>query len=258
MIRAVVITGASRGLGAALAVRFAAPGARLLLVARSAEALAATAAACAARGALAEVAALDVRDGAALAARLAAFEVAGPVDLAIANAGASAGTTPEGVPEDTAAARRMIEVNLVGAINLVGPLLPGMVARGAGQVALVASVSAWRGLPDFPAYCASKAGLLAWGQGLRAAHGPRGVAVTVLLPGFFDSAMGDRFRGARPFKLGLDEAADRAAAAIRRGAAEASFPWPVAATMRGLSFLPARMGDWAARRLRFGVVPDEG
>lgn len=258
MSRAVVITGASRGLGAALALRFAEPGVRLLLVARSAEGLAATAAACVARGAQAETAGLDVRDAAGLAARLAAFEAAGPVDLAIANAGASAGTTPDGTPEDATAARRMIEVNLLGAMNLVGPLLPGMVARRAGQVALIASVSARRGLPDFPAYCASKAGLVAWGQGVRAAHGPQGVRVTIVLPGFFDSAMGDRFRGARPFKLSLDAAADRCAAAIRRGDAEASFPWPIAATMVGLSLLPARLGDWAARRLRFRVVPDDG
>lgn len=252
----IVISGASRGLGAALARHYAAPGVRLLLVARSAEALAAVAADCAALGAEASACAVDVRDALALAAALAAFEAAGPVDLVIANAGTSAGTSPDGTPESTAAAVRQIEVNLIGAMNLVGPLLAGMRARRAGRIGLVASVSGFRGLPDFPAYCASKAGLWSWGEGLRSALGPSGICVTVLAPGFFDSAMGERFRGVRPFVLALDDAAARCAAALTRGAAQAVFPWPMALTMRALALLPPRLGDWAARRVRFRVVPE--
>ena len=255
-MKSIVISGASRGLGAALAKRYARPGVRLLLVARSAGALEAVVADCRAAGAEATASALDVRDAPALAAALAAFEAAGPVDLVIANAGTSAGTAPDGTPEDTAAAVRQIEVNLIGAMNLVGPLLPGMRARRAGRIGLVASVSGLRGLPDFPAYCASKAGLWAWGQGLRSALGPFGIQVTVIAPGFFDSAMGDRFRGQRAFLLTLDQAAARCAAALQRGAAEAVFPWPMALTMRALALLPPRLGDWAARRARFRVMPE--
>ena len=253
----IVISGASRGLGAALARHYAGPGVRLLLVARSAEALAAVAADCTACGAVVRIHALDVRDAPALAAALAAFESTGPVDLVIANAGTSAGTAPDGTPESAAAAVRQIEVNLIGAINLVGPLLPGMRARRAGRIGLVASVSGLRGLPDFPAYCASKAGLWSWGEGLRSALGPSGIRVTVLAPGFFESAMGQRFQGARPFELSLDAAAARCAAALARGAAQAVFPWQIALTMRALALLPPRLGDWAARRVRFRVVADE-
>lgn len=252
----VVISGASRGLGAELARRFAAPGVRLLLVARSAEALRAVAADCAARGAQVEVAALDVRDAEALAAALAAFETAGPVELVIANAGTSLGTAPDGTPETGAAAARQVEVNLLGAMHLVGPLLPGMLARGRGAVGLVASVAALRGLPDCAGYCASKAGLLAWGEGLRAALGPRGIRVTVICPGFFDSDMGARFLGPKPMGMSLGAAAARAHRALLRGSGRAVFPAPLGWLLRILALAPPGLGDWAVRLMRFRVSPE--
>ena len=250
---AVVISGASRGLGAALARRFASAGVRLLLVARSAEALAAVAADCSARGADVTLAALDVRDAASLAAALADFEAGGPVDLAIANAGTSAGTAPDGSPESPEDATRQVAVNLLGAMHLVGPLLPGMLARGRGAIGLVASLAAFRGLPDTPGYCASKAGLLAWGEALRAAHGPAGIKVSVICPGFFDSAMGDRLHGPKPLRLSLDDAAERTHRALLRGEARAVFPATLGWTLRLLALLPARLGDRVARLMRYRV-----
>lgn len=254
----VAITGASRGLGAALALRFAAPGVRLLLVARSADALATVAAACAARGAAVTTAALDVRDGAALAAALAGFEAARPVELAIANAGTSFGTAPDGTPEGTAEAVRQVEVNLIGAMHLVGPLLPGMRARGRGAIGLVASVAAFRGLPDCAGYCASKAGLLAWGEALRAGLHGTGVRVTVVCPGFFDSAMGERFLGPRPLRLTLEAAAERTHRALGAGRGRAIFPASLGLALRLLGLLPPVLADRAARLIRFRVRPEPG
>lgn len=253
----VVITGASRGLGAALARGFARPGVRLLLVARSEAALREVAAECAARGARAQVAALDVRDAAALAAALAAFEAEGPVDLAIANAGTSAGTTPEGAPEDTAQAAAQVAVNLLGAMHLVGPLLPGMLARGRGTIGLVASVAAFRGLPDTPGYSASKAGLLAWGEALRAAHGPAGIRVCVVCPGFFDSAMGARLAGPKPLRMGLEAAAARTQRALEAGRGRVVFPAPLGWLLRLLALLPPGLGDRAVRLARYRVRPTD-
>lgn len=255
-MNSIVISGASRGLGAALALRFARPGARLLLVARSGMALGDVAARCAAKGAEVSTAALDVRQAAPLAAALAEFESAGPVDLVIANAGISAGTRPNGQLEDSADAARQVEVNLLGAINLVSPLLPGMVARRRGAVALVASVAGFRGLPDCPGYCASKAGMVAWGEALRAAHLKRGIRVTVIAPGFFESDMGDRFRGPRPLLLSLDGAADRAHRAILKGRGRAVFPWPLGALLRFLALLPPALGDRLIRLMRFRIQPE--
>jgi short-subunit dehydrogenase len=253
---AVVISGASRGLGAALARRLAGPGVRLLLVARSAAALEAVAADCRARGAEAGIATLDVRDGPGLAAALAAFEAAGPVDLVIANAGTSAGRLPDGGAESTAAAIAQVEVNLIGAMHLVGPLLPGMVARGRGTVGLVASVSALRGMPDFAGYAASKAGLMSWGEGLRGALAPHGVRVSVICPGFFDSAMGERFIGRRPLLMTLDRAAERTHRALLKGEGRAIFPTPLGWLLRLLALLPPGLGDRAMRVMRFRIRPE--
>ena len=252
----IVISGASRGLGAALARRLAAPGVRILLVARSEAALRAVAADCAARGARARIAALDVRDAAALAAALAGFEAEGPVDLVVANAGTSAGTGLEGAPETLAEAVRQVEVNLLGAMHLVGKLLPGMQARRRGTIGLIASVAALRGLPDCPGYCASKAGLLAWGEALRAAYGPSGIRVSVICPGFFDSAMGDRFLGPKPLRMSLEAAAARTEQALRAGRGRAVFPAPLGWLLRLLALLPPGLGDRAVRLMRFRVRPE--
>jgi short-subunit dehydrogenase len=252
----IVISGASRGLGAALARRLAGPGVRMLLVARSEATLRAVAADCAARGALARIAALDVRDAAALAAALAGFEAEGPVDLVVANAGTSAGTGLDGAPEAVGQAARQVEVNLLGAMHLVGKLLPGMQARRRGTIGLIASVAALRGLPDCPGYCASKAGLLAWGEALRAAYGPSGIRVSVICPGFFDSAMGDRFLGPKPLRMSLEAAAARTEQALRAGRGRAVFPAPLGWLLRLLTLLPTGLGDRAVRLMRFRVRPE--
>lgn len=252
----IVVTGASRGLGAALARRFAAPGVRMLLIARSEAALAEVARDCAARGAAAQIAALDVADAGAMRTALLAFQAQGPVDLAIANAGTSAGTAPDGTPEDGQAAARQVAVNLLGAMHLVGPLLPGMTARRRGTIGLIASVAAFRGLPDCAGYCASKAGLLAWGEGLRAAHLRHGVRVSVICPGFFDSAMGRRFCGPRPLSMSLEAAAERTHRALLAGRARAIFPAPMGWLLRLLALLPPGLGDRAVRLMRFRVAPE--
>ena len=254
--RAVAITGASRGLGAELARRFAAPGVRLLLVARSETALREVAAECESRGAVARVAVLDVTEAAALAAVLAEFEAEGPVDLAIANAGTSFGTAPGGATERGEQAVRQVSVNLIGAMNLVGPLLPRMLARGSGAVGLIASVAGFRGLPDCAGYSASKAGMIAWGEALRAAHGRGGLRVTVVCPGFFDSAMGDRFLGAKPLRLSLDAAASRIHRALLAGRGRVVFPAPLGWLLRLLALLPPALGDRAIRLARFRVRPE--
>ena len=262
--RHIIISGASRGLGAALARRLAAPGVTLGLLARGAGPLAGVALECAARGATVRQAALDVRDGAGLATLLRDWDSAlpagcEPIDCVIANAGTSGGTAPDGTPEDHAGATAQVTVNLLGAINLVQPLLPAMLARAqgglAGRVVLVGSLAGFRGLPDTPGYCAAKAGLWAWGEALRAAHGPAGLAVTVAAPGFFASAMGARYHGARPFELGTEAAAARLHRALLRGQGRLVFPWALGAALRLAALLPAPLSDWAARRHRVRIAP---
>jgi short-subunit dehydrogenase len=252
--RTLLVTGASRGLGAAVARQAARPGLRLRLVARSAPALEAVAAACRDRGAEAETAALDVRDAPALAARLLAWDDAAPFDAVLANAGVTGGTRPDGGPEGWESADRVVGVNLLGAVNTVEPLISRLMDRRAGRIGLVASVAAFRGLPDSPAYCASKAGLWAYGESLRAYLAPHGVGVTTIAPGFFRSDMSARFSGMHPFELTLDQAAARVLRALERGQSRAIFPAVMGHGLRLLELLPAPLADRAVRLFRFHIA----
>ncbi len=249
----VIISGASRGLGAALARRFAAPGMTLGLTARSEDGLRETAAACEALGARVRLAALDIRDAAAVERTVLAWDAEVPTALVIANAGIAAGRRSDGQREGVVEVTAQVSVNLLGAVNLVGPLLPALRARRAGRIGLVASVAAFHGLPDSPGYCASKSGLWAWGQAIRADLLGTGVGVTLIAPGFFESAMGQAWRGSRPFSLTTDQAAARIERALRAGRASCTFPLPLVAGLRALSFLPAPLADRAVRLLRFRI-----
>ncbi|MFC0387405.1 SDR family NAD(P)-dependent oxidoreductase [Muricoccus vinaceus] len=250
----IIISGASRGLGAALARRLATPGVTLGLLARGEAGLRDTATVCAGRGAAVRVAALDIRDAASVARTVLDWDAAAPSALVIANAGIAAGRRPDGTAEGVADVAAQVAVNLLGAVNLVGPLLPAMRARRAGRIGLVASVAAFRGLPDSPGYCASKAGLWAWGEAIRADLLGSGVGVTLVAPGFFNSDMGRAWQGARPFSLSAEGAAARIERALRAGRPSCVFPLPLALGLRALSLLPAPLADRAAGLLRFRIA----
>jgi short-subunit dehydrogenase len=251
--RAAVITGASSGLGAAPARAYAAAGVVLGLVGQNPDRLAAVAESCRAAGSTVDVATIDVVDGNSLAAWLAAFDRAHSVDLVIANAGISAGPEPGEMCEDIDTTARQVAVNLLGAVNTVVPLLPAMAARGRGRVAFIASLAAYRGLPDAPGYSASKAGLRAYGEALRPLVEPRGIGVTVVCPGFFASPMTDRWVGATPFLMSAERAAHKVKRGIDRGRRRISFPWPLAIGLRACDVLPAAIGDRILRHFRFHI-----
>jgi short-subunit dehydrogenase len=251
--RALVITGASSGLGAALARAYAAPGVVLGLIGRNVERLAAVAAACRAAGAIVEEATIDVAEREAVAAWLTGFDRAHPVDLVVANAGISAGPEPGGVGEDIDTTARQVAVNLLGAVHTVAPLLPAMAARRGGRIALIASLAAYRGLPYSPGYCASKAGLRAYGEALRALAEPHGVGVTVVCPGFFASPMTDRWDGPTPLLISGERAARKVKSGIDRGRRRVSFPWPMVLGLRLCDALPAAIADRILRGFRFRI-----
>jgi short-subunit dehydrogenase len=256
--RHVLITGASSGLGAGLARSYAAPGVTLALVGRSAPKLEAVAAHCRQAGALVHTAALDVAFAGALAPWLCAQQAAAPIDLVIANAGTSGGPAAPGVPEGLAGAARQVATNLLGCINTVEPLLPAMLGRAGGQVAVVASVAAYRGLPYSPAYSASKAGVRAYGEALRALLAPNGLAVSVVVPGFFSSPMTDRFHGATPLLRTLDQAVAVVRRGLDRRAPRIVFPHLLGLGLQAADLLPARLGDAILRRVPFRILPDPG
>jgi short-subunit dehydrogenase len=251
--RVAVVTGASSGLGAALATAYAGPQTALGLVARNREKLEATAGACRTAGALVETAAIDVTDGPALAGWLTEFDRAHPVELLIANAGTSAGPAPDEPGEPADKTLLQLSTNLLGVVHTVAPLVPAMCARRRGRIAIIASIAGLRGLSDSPGYSASKAGARAYGEALRARLAPHGVGVTVVCPGFFSSPMTDRWQGPTPFMLSGERAAQRIKRGIDAGRRRVSFPWPLVLTLRFGDLAPAAIGDEIVRRFRFHI-----
>lgn len=238
--RTIVITGASSGIGAALALAHARAGVHLGLLARNAERLNAVAAQCRAHKATVDVATLDVGNRAGMEAWLHDFDQRHPVERLIANAGVSGGTASGDGREP---ARAIFAVNLDGVLNTVLPLIPAMVARRQGQIALMSSLAGFRGFPGAPAYCGSKAAVRVWGEGLRGDLARHGVAVSVICPGFVRSPMTAVNRFPMPFQLDSTQAAARIQRGLDRDQGRIAFPWPTYAAVWLLSLLPSRLAD---------------
>lgn len=242
-------------MGAGLARSYAKPGNRLVLVGRDAARLAGVAAACRASGAQVEIGCFDVKETEPLGPWLVEQDRKAPFDIVIPAAGISAGTGADGTPEGVARAAGQVRTNLVGAINTVEPLLPAMIARGGGQVVLISSTAGLRGLPYSPGYSASKAGVRAYGEALRALLAPRGIAVTVVVPGFFDTPMTDRWKGPTPFMVSLDRMVRVVRRGIDRRRARVIFPRLLALGTQAADLMPAFLGDRIMRGFHFHIDP---
>jgi NAD(P)-dependent dehydrogenase (short-subunit alcohol dehydrogenase family) len=252
--RSILITGASSGIGAALAGAYAAPGVTLHLGGRDRRRLALAVDRCLLLGARAVGAAVDVTDAEAMAQWINAADARAPLDLVIANAGVSTVTSGTG-DDGPASVRRVFAVNVDGVLNTVLPALERMRGRARrpgsawrGQIAIIASLAAMRGMPGAPAYSASKAAEKAWGEALAVRLAPEGIAVTVVLPGFVDTPMtrGNYFRMPLLWKV------DKAARVIRRGLARRkrriAFPLPMYVGAWFLGVLPLAVADWLLAR----------
>lgn len=236
----VVITGASSGIGAALARHYAGPQSTLALIARREPELARLAASLPGR---ILVYPLDVADGAALERAARDFiERCGAPDLVIANAGVSVGTHGN-EPADVAKLRRMLEVNVTGLAASLAAFAPAMRAARRGTLAGIASVAGFRGIPGAGAYSASKAAAIAWLESLRNELAGSGVAVVTVCPGFVDTPMTRVNRYRMPFLLPADEAARRIARAIAARRRMAVIPWQMALVGTVLRMLPGALYD---------------
>jgi short-subunit dehydrogenase len=245
--RSILISGASSGIGEALALAYARPGVHLALTGRNAARLEAVAGTCRDQGADTAMALIDVTEREAMARWIAERDALAPLDLVIANAGISGGTGGLGETEEQA--RRILAVNLEGVMNTVLPALPGLRARRRGQIAIVSSLAGFRGLPGAPAYCASKAAVKVWGEALRGQLAPEGIGVTVVCPGFVVS----RMTAVNRFPMPLLMEVERAAAIIKRGLARnkarIAFPRRLAAAVWLLAALPPALTDPLLGRL---------
>jgi short-subunit dehydrogenase len=253
--RSILITGASSGLGASLARSYARPGTRLTLVGRDAARLEATAANCRDAGADIVTGLFDVGQPEPLGAWLVEQDATSPFDLVIAAAGVSAGARSDGGMEGQALATLQVRTNLLGTLHTIEPLLPALAARGRGQVAVIASIAALRGLPYSPGYSASKAGIRAYGEAIRALLAPAGVAVSVIVPGFFDTPMTDRWQGPTPFMMSLDAMTRAIRRGLDRRHKRITVPRLLAWGSQAADLLPAALSDRIMRGFRFHIEP---
>ncbi|KAF0136714.1 MAG: putative short-chain dehydrogenase/reductase [Xanthobacteraceae bacterium] len=241
----VLITGATSGLGWALADHYAAPGILLSLAGRDEERLAAIRQLCEAKGAVVEAAQVDVTDAEAMERWLIARDDVQAVGILIANAGMGGSAVVPGTSgEDGPLARRIVAVNTVGVINSVTPLLPRMTARKRGRVALIGSISGAIGLPQSPVYCASKAAVQIYGDALRRLVRQHGVMVTNVLPGFVDTPMSRSLDMPRPFCWPAEKAARRVARDIASGRRQCVFPWQLRLSIALQNYLPLALTDF--------------
>ncbi len=245
-----LITGASSGLGAALAEAYAAPGVTLYLTARDAARLQAVAARCEAKGARAVTACLDVREKAPLAAFITAADDATPLDLVIANAGISTGSFSGAETLD--AAEAVFAVNVMGVLYTLHPIIPRMVARGRGQLAILASLASICALPGAPAYSASKAAVRYYGEALAGKLKPHGVRVSVICPGWIVTPLTDRNDFPMPFLMSAARAATRIQRGLATGKTLLLFPRRLGLPLLLLAALPH-----ALRRALLGAIPEK-
>lgn len=260
MKHAIVITGASDGIGKAMAVEFAKRGARLGLIARRKERLEALAADLRALGSPdVLVEAVDVTDFPAQRSALERLEKAfGGVSHLVLNAGISGRTSPR--TDDWEESKRCLDVNLMAAINAAEWIKPRMVARGSGTIAGVSSVAAYRGLPDSGVYSSSKAALSTYLESLRVDLAAYGVRVLTIAPGFIRTELTRKNRGRMPFLMDAGEAGKIFARGVLAGRRVVIAPWQYEVFVAVMRLLPIWLYDFAIgtfmRRVR-GDAPAE-
>jgi short-subunit dehydrogenase len=239
----VFITGASGGIGQALAERYLRQGFRLALVARRSapveqwlQSLPRPAADCAAYSA-------DVRDVASIgAAAQACIDAQGLPDVVIANAGISVGMDTA-VFADLEVMRSTFETNVLGVAATFQRFIEPMRRRGAGKLVGVASVAGIRGLPGHGAYCSSKAAAISYCESLRGELHGSGVQVVTLVPGYIDTPLTRGNRYTMPFLMPVDQFAERAYHAVERGASYRVIPWQMGWVAKLLRVLPNPVFD---------------
>jgi len=244
--KSLLISGASSGIGRALALAYAAPDVHLALCGRSSERLTQIARLCRDQGARVDHRSIDVQDRHAMAEWVLSADTRQPLDLVVANAGIASGTGVDGTEEEQT--RDIFAVNLAGVLNTVLPLIERMQQRRHGQIALVSSLAGFWGLPSAPAYSASKAAIRSYGEGLRGRLAPDGIEVNVICPGFVRSRITDCNAFRMPFFMEADKAARIIRSGLERNKARIAFPWQTYWLTRLITALPLAWTDGPLQR----------
>ncbi len=253
--RSILITGASSGIGTALALAYAGPSVTLALSGRNKKRLDSVVSACRERGAKVISRAMDIQNADEVRAWVHAVDDESPLDLVIANAGINSGGGMDGRHESEVSVRKVFRVNLEGVVNAVLPVMGRLRERRRGQIAIISSLMALRGIPQSPAYCASKAAVGVLGESWRALLAPDGIHVSVIYPGFVKTRMSDRLTGPKPFMISAEKAAGIIRSGLGKKKAKIIFPKIQWLGVRFLTSLPLAWGDSFLRRITMNV-PD--
>lgn len=239
------VTGAGTGIGRALAKRLAQSGWIVAASARTARDLDSLAAEVPERITAFQ---LDVTDEQACVATAAAIAASlGPIELAVFNAGSYFPTTAENF--SVANFRKTVDVNLMGEINCMGPIVPAMIARRSGHIVLMASLTGYVGLPTAASYGATKAALISVAQAFKPDFERFGVTISVINPGFVKTPLTDKNTFPMPFLISTDAAIDHIMRGIDSKRFEIAFPWQMSAAIRLLASLPNWLKFAITRRM---------
>ena len=249
--KVVLLTGASSGIGEALAIALAKKGAIVGLLARRGELLDKLKKQCEKVGGSARVFACDVTDeDAVLAAADEFFAEFDRIDILIANAGIG-GNNAETRALQPFAVKKVIDINLMGAVNSVHAVLPRMLKKGSGQLVAISSLAGFRGLPKSAAYSASKAGMTAFFESVRLDVKHQGIDVTIIQPGFIKTPLTSGRESKMPFLMELDDAIPLFLKAIEKRKRFAAFPWQLATVVRAGKIMPGWLYDRVAGKARY-------
>lgn len=239
--KSILITGASSGIGEALALRYSAEGVTIFMNGRDSKRLGISAENCRKKGADVYERVIDIAKPSVVANWIKECDEIKALDLVVANAGVSGGTGGTSEPEEQI--RLMIDININGVINTVIPAVEIFKKRKTGQIALISSMTAYRGLPSAPTYSATKAFVKSWGAALRGCLKADGIMVSVVCPGFIKSRITDANNFPMPFFMSAEKAAKIITQRLSQNASCIAFPWQMTFFMWLLSILPQAVSD---------------
>jgi len=249
--KVVFLTGASSGIGEGLAMALARRGAVLGLLARREDLLEDLAERCKLVGTAARTFPADITDAEAVQKAADGLRSEfGHIDMLIANAGIG-GNDEETRSYGPAAVKKVVDVNLLGSVNAVHAVVPGMLECGSGHLVAISSLAGFRGLPRSAAYCASKAGMTAFFESVRLDVKSKGLDVTIIQPGFIRTPLTAPRANQMPYLMELEDAIPYFISAIERKKYFSAFPWQLATLVRAGKFMPVWLYDWIAGGTRF-------
>ena len=236
----------------ALAELYAAPGITLALTGKDQDKLDEITKTCETAGAHVISEEIDIADYDAISTWVLDVDKDFPIDLVIANAGVTSSIGKDSSPETWEQMKPVFDINLHGTLGTFTPLVEPMRKRQRGQIAIVSSLAAYRGLPVTPAYCASKAATKVYGEALRGVLSADGIGVSVICPGFVETAMSDKFHRPKPFMTTPKKAAKIIRNGLKANRARISFPFPLNLGVWFLSISPAPIAERLIDIFKYG------